>query len=733
MTKKKERHFFDYFTSLLLALTGTAATAFYLPLSFDLPINKALVFGVAAAGCVIFTALFSLRRGKVPLGLAFGAAFLFAVYRCREMLFSDLESMLTRVADAYLQTFSWLSGSVHYSPTDCTIIFVFLAVFLAFFVSYSIVAARSSALAFICTFPIFFFCISASEDPPRLVLFALLLFWVVLVMIGGVRRSNERAGSRLVFYSIPAAALLLLIPALLLPTDNREFEKPDWSLDVYFKIEDLLGLGTDDPVTSLFTSAGFSYGELDLTNQGERRYNGSVMLTVSSTCAGRVYLRGYSLGDYTGTVWEADDSTEPSLGLFSAYQTAIDARGELPYSDGYITVTHAADNSGLMYLPYFMSGSNIGRMIGDSAANSSMLSSVFETGYINEAGSAVFTDFETYANEYASFEFSLEAVDYFGNGGNFGDEYDRYVLNTYLDLPDDTSTALFNMAYGAGLFSKTESTSISMEYYETALWVMDYISNAARYDLNTARSPEDQDFVLHFLNEAKQGYCVHFASAATAMLRALGVPARYVEGYAVTLAQANTETNVYDYNAHAWVEVYIPGFGWVPFEATPAAALPDAAESAQVSERPTQSNAATPAPETSPEPTPVPDDTGTGQPGAAKSLLWLLLIPTAILAVFARRRIILAMRRRRLSSENGGRTAIELWLRLQKLSRYGFTPPEYAKEIALKARFSTHDISDEEIARLRSCLEAETSSIYESLTPVKRLTFKYLFVIDAVT
>lgn len=88
----------------------------------------------------------------------------------------------------------------------------------------------------------------------------------------------------------------------------------------------------------------------------------------------------------------------------------------------------------------------------------------------------------------------------------------------------------------------------------------------------------DLDGVENFLTVTKQGYCVQFASAVCLILREYGIPARYVEGYVAcdfNINRAETavgrfSTYVHDYEAHAWVEVFFDGIGWVQYECTPA-------------------------------------------------------------------------------------------------------------------------------------------------------------------
>lgn len=90
------------------------------------------------------------------------------------------------------------------------------------------------------------------------------------------------------------------------------------------------------------------------------------------------------------------------------------------------------------------------------------------------------------------------------------------------------------------------------------------------------RAPVNEDVVEYFLFENHKGYCVHFASAATLMYRALGFPARYASGYAVQPSDfVRQEDGVWraqvtDESAHAWTEIFLEDYGWTPVEVTPA-------------------------------------------------------------------------------------------------------------------------------------------------------------------
>ena len=74
--------------------------------------------------------------------------------------------------------------------------------------------------------------------------------------------------------------------------------------------------------------------------------------------------------------------------------------------------------------------------------------------------------------------------------------------------------------------------------------------------------------LVAFLTHTKAGYCQHFAGAMAAMLRTLGIPSRVAVGFTSGRNQRGTWV-VTDHDAHAWVEVWFAGLGWIPFDPTP--------------------------------------------------------------------------------------------------------------------------------------------------------------------
>ncbi len=125
--------------------------------------------------------------------------------------------------------------------------------------------------------------------------------------------------------------------------------------------------------------------------------------------------------------------------------------------------------------------------------------------------------------------------------------------------------------------SRLTSTSYSLEEALQAIYT--YLSESADYSMQPPKTPADRDYVTYFLQEGKKGYCTHYASAAVVLCRMLGIPARYCQGYVIfesdfynadltTLTDGKYTMSVKDTNSHAWAEVFLPDYGWIPFEAT---------------------------------------------------------------------------------------------------------------------------------------------------------------------
>jgi hypothetical protein len=99
-----------------------------------------------------------------------------------------------------------------------------------------------------------------------------------------------------------------------------------------------------------------------------------------------------------------------------------------------------------------------------------------------------------------------------------------------------------------------------------------------RYDQQPPPPGPTEPALAAFVTHTKRGYCQHYAGAMALMLRFLGIPARVAAGFTSGSYDADKhEWKVTDHEAHDWVEVYFPGWGWMPFDPTPGRGLLNAA------------------------------------------------------------------------------------------------------------------------------------------------------------
>ncbi|MFC3750402.1 DUF3488 and DUF4129 domain-containing transglutaminase family protein [Paenibacillus sp. GCM10012306] len=149
------------------------------------------------------------------------------------------------------------------------------------------------------------------------------------------------------------------------------------------------------------------------------------------------------------------------------------------------------------------------------------------------------------------------------------------IRSKYLELPSQLPARVASLA--------AELTATASSRYDATVAVRDYLQSHYPYTLDTRVPPSGSDFVDGFLFQAKRGYCVHFATAMAVLLRSVDIPARFVQGYGpgqLVTGPGPQRYAVTERDAHAWVEVYFQGVGWVPFDPTPGGAAAGTAQPA---------------------------------------------------------------------------------------------------------------------------------------------------------
>ncbi len=229
-----------------------------------------------------------------------------------------------------------------------------------------------------------------------------------------------------------------------------------------------------------------------------------------------------------------------------------------------------------------------------------------------------------------------------------GSDYSADLRAVYLDLQPDTAGADIR-----ALLARILEEARPGNAYDTARAIEAYLAGSGQftYDTNVLDIECGGRGVADCFAFSHHGYCEHFATAMVVMLRLQGIPARLVEGYLPGDRDSAGEETIRRSRAHAWVEAWFPGFGWIDFDPTAGVGEPLAIDPGPAVATPT------PGPGSSAGPTPRPsgrngvdEPTGAtggggpvaGRPGIGPAILLVIPAVVALLVlavVWIRRRL----------------------------------------------------------------------------------------------
>ena len=317
-----------------------------------------------------------------------------------------------------------------------------------------------------------------------------------------------------------------------------------------------------------------------------------------------------------------------------------------------------------------------------------------------------------------------------GNIPTLSEQEEAY--GAYLEVPEDVSGDLlvwFTQAMeeleNSGEPIRANATGEYASELNTAALIAQLLERNATYDLRTPRTPSEEDFVTYFLEESHRGYCVHFASAATLLLRTQGIPARYVSGYVTTIPSSSLDQNTREYttrvvdsNAHAWVEIYLYGYGWYPVEVTPTSTgdTPNQSQAPVASTAPSSAPTATSAP-TTPTPTPTVAPETPDQSGIQISLDWLVwAVPVLVLAagLWLVRQLRYRLWRKMGQDKDTNAAVLKVYRWFGLLERLGGKAGAETEDLARKARFSQHTLTQQERSLVLGQFRDEVARLRQS-------------------
>lgn len=295
------------------------------------------------------------------------------------------------------------------------------------------------------------------------------------------------------------------------------------------------------------TGTGISGGQLSRGGSVMPSYETDLIVRYTPYNFGSVYLKAFTGKNYTGSRWTRAQDEGPEDGLMQ--QSAMSRKLVYEYDSnlqgrGIMEVELVGASDEYDYRPYYTDESAVHR------------------------------------------EGDVTTYTYYPAGGQYT-RVDDVVSAEYLTVPENCRAAVEEICAKAGFTGTAE---------EIGAQVAAYFQENYSYTLRPGYIFGNPDYISHFLLSSKRGYCAHFASAGTMLLRNMGIPARYVEGYAfsyASLVEAGTlvedaayedyydgysflgrtglvEMEIPSAYAHAWVEIYVAGKGWMVVDTTPS-------------------------------------------------------------------------------------------------------------------------------------------------------------------
>ena len=736
-------------TDMLLMLAAILGTFYAFCGAYSIvPARGPLVSCIVAA--MMFTVVFSMPRYRwIPLGM-FAVGFAIAVWQLWPQLRQGAYAVYADIANVLAQ---WFSVELLELPAALSaaewqsVRSLFLsmsAAVLALALGWTVVRLHSALLTLVLTLSPLLPALLFDAVPPWPALLVLAACWLTLLFTTLLRSRSKNEAGRFTAMVLPVCVLLVVLLSAIFPQD--EYSHPQWAFNAYLRLTELGARFADGilpgnwPSGGTGMSAGVSAG-INLNEAGPLQYTGQTVLRISTEVPGRVYLRGFSAAVYEQNQWRQIDSQD--------YRAFADANGT-DWSGASQPAYFPFFTNPLYTTPYRIEVENIAAPSGSVYYPSQLVPSSRDGSVEN----AVFSedicltpqnDVRVHTFYYYQPDDLLRDSDYTQETWQAERLYRDFVEQQYLGVPEGFEESIADWWHDAEPLWDDYSPNVNAfpEQYRDRLstaWKIAYLlDQTAQYDADVTAVPPGEDFVSYFLTQSRRGYCMHFASAATLLLRSMGIPARYVSGYAVTASQSGT-VDVPDAAAHAWVEIYLDGYGWHPVEVTPAVAADvpvpgDASDEMVEPDTPAEPEAdETQQPLNETEQDAQAEDAVDSaeqidQDAVHTSWWWLMLLPAVAICVLVRRPIVLWTRRRRICGADTNQAVLAAYGWLQNLQKWGGHTTDAVEELARKARFSNHTLTDAERNVVLAQLRQEAQRIDQSLTFWKRLVYRYIFVL----
>jgi len=302
-----------------------------------------------------------------------------------------------------------------------------------------------------------------------------------------------------------------------------------------------------------FSTAGGDGVRLDpfVSIQAQLEGSDPVDLFKVESSAGPAYWRLYALDAFDGTTWSSTDPRAEERGQVLGSDALLPMQPFPTSSETFVQRYEVLRDIGDPWLPMAHPAESVTVPLSEIRYQEDLASAVVDGG-LGEG-----LEYTVTSRIVAPTGQELDAVDFQPPA-----EYGRYTL-----VPATVDLRVRDIALRWALDAGSPASP-----YRQVLAIQQHLRTEFEYTLDVEPA-SDADALVEFLRVSRRGFCQQFATAMAILVRELGYPARVAVGYREGTANGNTYL-VQSKEAHAWVEVYFEGYGWLPFEPTPGRSNP---------------------------------------------------------------------------------------------------------------------------------------------------------------
>lgn len=606
---------------LFFAAFGTVGA---LVSAFDIVYNYALVIPLALLICVLIAFIyynqFTFYFGYIVYFISFTVG-IFSLYFYANSGYQAFSNIVLEKYSDFFNLTSYQEATEFITDRELTIsvAMLFVIAFLALLLNIAISGYMSLMETFLLTFPLLQIPFYIDRKPGIIYLIMLLSVYITVALLGRSSQARipnvgmdinsfisfkKRKGSEKIKYHAYLADgksmlttsgySILLCTIFLLAT--MAFFYRDTSTRYVSNVlknttDEYVKLFVQNGVYGIFdrysATGGLAKGKLGGVGSVRPDYETDLYVTFVPENLDTIYLKAYIGTDYDNNTFSTDTTNIYGFegeDYFSRTMYSVTETIPHIYTPSKMEIVNVDADPTYDYMPYY----------GLGVANRETSVSVDETG----------DNYTLMYIPYDSREQKNNANFYISDNAPLA-EYEKYVHDTYLGVNDNVIPAVESVIDEMNLNDSliadpSNSTSLNNDALRArtlaiAEALKKHFWDNYPYTMVPGNTPRNADFVDYFLTKQKRGFCAHFAASSTLILRYMGIPARYVEGYAISLtdivdAEAVDSSidgwvgdpsritlndtglvtvEVTDGSAHAWTEIYIDGYGWIPYDFTP--------------------------------------------------------------------------------------------------------------------------------------------------------------------